>query len=606
MVQFKPYSFAIQTRFKWRHKETDKWRRLMDGTCFSVDWLSQTVGPTMSQYGGHWSHILTCAHVVCPWQYPNFYPPTGHTRFVSHVTLPDTQIQVRAASLQGQIVYRHFVSNNSVFVHTNPRLDLCVVHPEQMLLRSGELKMLWMQNEGYVMRPRLELNEELKVGDYVWIYGLTAHESLFDEEKAPEPLMVPTGIRARVHTKTKEHFFLDTMNVEGSERGKVHMGMCGSVIMRNGRCVGMLTATVHEESACKELAGTAMCTYSSDIFEFLLEVEKQMKNRLPSINGEPTRFEERREAEGTAEKVNKDWSLDHTRIARHIECPRSLWRMEQNWVMDEDKIGSQLFGKSGAFNQETQENVLGQTMNSSTKDGKVPEGFQTMSNSHPGKSYMQGERPDGGPRDVYTPHEAMKDKSEMDMIGDDLRSMFDANADGVDDVSVLSGLRQSIEGHRIEKERRQMRENVFKHAESRSASSGFTDPLGVGNAGHYGGAGAGQEKFSSEAVDQDRQWRAAAAKESAAESEKVPHVDVDATVFGKSNASAGGSGGFEQRWEGGATKTSATMGSNEPPRNSAKEERARKKREKEAAYQAALRERHSQYQPDATGEFSRH
>lgn len=537
----------------------------MDGTCFSVDWLTQTAGPTMSQYGGNWSHILTCAHVVCPWQYPNFYPPTGHTRYVSHITLPDTQIQVRAASLQGDIVHRHFVSHHSVFVHTNPRLDLCVVHPEQLMKRSGEMKMLWMQNEGFVMRPRLEVNEELQVGDYVWIYGLTAHESLFDEEKAPEPIMVPTGIRARVHTKTREHFFLDTLNVEGADKGQVHMGMCGSVIMRNGRCVGMLTATVHEDSNCKELAGTAMCTYASDIFEFLLEVENQLKNIPENPNSEKTRFEANREAEGVGLKKSKDWNLDLTRIARHVPAPRSLWRMEEKWVTEEDKISAKVFGNGGVFDQEVQENALGYNMNTSKEDGSKPDGAIPFSSVHAGgRVHAQGERRDSSPRDIYSPPDAMKQKEEGSHI--DFRGLFDSQDLDTDHISLVNGFRQNMENSRVEKERQKMKENVFKHA----STTGFADPMNAGNTGHYGGSSdLGNQNFSEETG-------------------KKP-IDVSKTPFGSTR-------GFEQQWQAPPASTPS----------SAKEERARAKREKEAKYQEELRKRHNLHQPENFGNFERH
>nr|CCC50933.1 conserved hypothetical protein, fragment [Trypanosoma vivax Y486] len=410
MVRFQPWCMAVQTRFKWRHKETDRWRRLMDATCVPFDWIGQTRGPTFSQYGGHWTHLLTCAHVITPWDYPNYYPPHGPTRFVSRITLADTMTQVRLVSQQGNAVYKHFTSNQHVYVHTNPRLDLCVIHAEQNLKRSGEMKMLWMQNEGYVIRPRLELVKPLEVGDHVWVYGMTAHESLFDEEGGPEPLMVPTGIRARVHALTREHFFIDTKSIEGPDRGTVGMGMCGSAVMRNGRCVGMLTATVHEESNCKELAGTAMCTYASDIFDFLLEVERQMKKPGPMLFREETVFQKRRR-EGDEEvrqkyqeqekERDKDWELDHTRLARHIPVPVSLWHMEEKWITEEDYMTSSVFGRSGAFNQETQENLLGYDMNSAKSYGERPGDIAAFSTaSQDGKPTMQGERKDYSPTGI--------------------------------------------------------------------------------------------------------------------------------------------------------------------------------------------------------------
>lgn len=492
-VRFQPYSMAVQTRFKWRHKETDRWRRLMDATCFQVDWLGQTRGPTFSQYSGHWTHILTCAHVITPWDYPNYYPPSGPTRFVSHITLADTLTQIRLVSLQGNAVYKHFTSNQHVFVHSNPRLDLCVMHPEQNLKRSGEMKMMWMQNEGYLIRPRLEINEKLQVGDHVWIYGTSAHESLFDEEKGPEPLMIPTGVRARVHAVTKEHFFLDTASLEDDpERGRIQMGMCGSVIMRNGKCVGMLTATVHQESSCKELAGTAMCTYSSDIFEFLLEVEKQMKNPIARQNQEETQFEQRRREEGRSAQEHRSWELDETRTARHIPVPVSLWHMEERWVTEEDYMNSAVFGRSGAFNQETQESALGYDMNSAKTHGDRPGDIGAFSTTAPsGKPTMQGERKDNSPTGIYGDPESFKEKDVWDYnISSEMRSLFDKTVDSKDAES-LNMMRKSLENIRAQRTMEKMKETAMN-----STTESF-DPLK--GYGHYtGNSDAGADNFNPE------------------------------------------------------------------------------------------------------------
>ncbi|KAH9601617.1 hypothetical protein LSM04_004921 [Trypanosoma melophagium] len=489
MVRFQPWCMAVQTRFKWRHKETDRWRRLMDATCIPIDWIGQTRGATFSQYSGHWTHLITCAHVICPWDYPNYYPTEGPTRFVSRITLADTMTQARVVSLQGNAVYKHFTSNQHVYVHSNPRLDLCVLHPEQNFKRSGEMKMLWMQNEGYVVRPRLELVEPLSVGDHVWIYGMTAHESLFDEEKSPEPLMVPTGIRAKVHTLTREHFFLDTTSIEGVDKGRIGMGMCGSVVMRNGRCVGMLTATVHEESKCRELAGTAMCTYASDIFDFLLEVERQMKEPNPRLHRDETVFQQRHREDGTyqaqqEQEQGKDWELDHTRLARHIPVPVSMWHMEEKWLTEEDYMTSTVFGRNGAFNQETQENMLGYDMNSAKSHGERPgdiEAFSTVTQD--GKPGMQGERKDYSPTGIYADHEEFKTRDVWDYnVSSEMRSLFDSAVDSKDAYS-LNMMRKSLDNIRAQRAMDKMKETILKNP-GRS-----DDPLNVGDMGRYDATG---------------------------------------------------------------------------------------------------------------------
>ncbi|CAC9544442.1 conserved hypothetical protein [Leishmania infantum JPCM5] len=565
LARFQPYSMAVQTRFKWRHKETDRWRRLMDATCFQVDWLGQTAGPNFAQYSGHWTHVITCAHVITPWDYPNYYPPQGPTRFVSHITLADTMTQIRLVSMQGNAVYKHFTSNQHVFVHSNPRLDLCVLHPEQNLKRSGEMKMMWMQNEGYILRPRLEINETLKVGDHVWVYGMSAHESLFDEEKGPEPLMIPTGVRARVHTVTREHFFLDTTALEDNpDRGRIQMGMCGSVVMRNGKCVGMLTATVHEESDCKELAGTAMCTYSSDIFEFLLEVEKQMKNPVARQSQEETRFEQRRRAEGGVTKEYKHWELDESRTARHIPVPVSLWHMEERWVTEEDYMNSAVFGRSGAFNQETQESALGYDMNTAKTNGDRPGDIDSfMSTTTTGKPVMQGERKDYSPTGVYANVEEFKNKDVWDYnVSSEMRSLFNETVDSKDAES-LNMMRKSLENIRAQRAMEKMKETVMNRTEW-----GF-DPLK--SCGHYGGsADAGAANFSPEYASAHK-------------------GGGDAYSYAQAAQQAA-----REQPEDRASPASSPPLSPPPPNESVIDRKKRERREAEAKYQKELRRRHGQ------------
>ncbi|KPI83639.1 hypothetical protein ABL78_7328 [Leptomonas seymouri] len=578
--RFQPYAMAVQTRFKWRHKETDRWRRLMDASCFQVDWLGQTRGPNFSQYSGHWTHILSCAHVITPWDYPNFYPPKGPTRFVSHITLADTMTQVRLVSLQGDAVYKHFTSNQHVYVHSNPRLDLCVIHAEQNLKRSGEMKMMWMQNEGYIVRPRLEINEKLQVGDHVWVYGVTAHESLFDEEKGPEPLMVPTGVRARVHAITREHFFIDTTSLEeDADRGRIQMGMCGSVVMRNGKCVGMLTATVHEESDCKELAGTAMCTYSTDIFEFLLEVERQMKNPIPRQNQAETTFEAKRRSEGKDLNEHRDWELDETRNARHIPVPVSLWHMEEKWITEEDYMTSAVFGRSGAFNQETQESALGYDMNSSKTHGDRPGdvgAFATVSST--GKPVMQGERKDYSPTGVYADPEEFKNKDVWDYnISSEMRSLFNETVDSKDAES-LNMMRKSLENIRAQRAMEKMKESAINRTNP--------DDDSMKGYGHYGGnADAGAKNFDPEYAS------AASSGPSTHSYEDQAYQDHYASKQAEDMQSTQRPGA---RAPNPASARRPSTQAPPSPSESPIERKKRERREAEAKYQEDLRRRHGQ------------
>jgi hypothetical protein len=459
-ARFRPFAGTLQSRFRWRHREFDSWRRLMDATCFVVDWIGRPRGNVLSTAGGHWTHIITCAHVLAPWDYPNFYPPVGQTRFVSKITLADTMLQLRVPSLQGDPVYRHFCSQHHTFVHADKRLDLAVCHAEQFYKRNGDAKLLFLQNEGLLMRPRFELLEELEEGDIVWIYGCTARGDVYDDSEQSDPLMVPTGIRCRVKHLEPDHFFLDT--TADPTTNEIEMGMCGSVVIKNGKCVGMLTSTVHEDSENVKLRGTAMCTYARDIRAFLLEVEQQMLNPNFTQNVEETVFQSRRKDEAVAgkrdpERVSKDWEADKYRLAHHLRVPKSQWQQGEVWTREEDTFNKYVYGKTSGFNQEVQENAFGLGMNESSEDGTDVEGHGTLGQD--GKKLEEsGMREDPSPTNHFIKHDEFARISEWDsQLGreakDSARDSTEANAPGDE----IDKLRRSVENmnRRREQEWRQ-------------------------------------------------------------------------------------------------------------------------------------------------------
>lgn len=450
---------AFQSRFRWRHRDTDPWARLMDATCFPVDFIGRPRGPSLSQYGGHWSHVITCAHVVCPWEYPNFYPPAGQTKWVAKLTLADTMSQVRLVSVQGQCIYRHFASQHHTFLHRNPRLDIAVLHSEQNMKRTGEMKMLWMQNEGYVIRPRFELLEELKEGDHCWIYGMAANSQLFDEEAPADPYMIPTGIRAKVKHLEEEHFFLEPLEGEP----EITMGMCGSPIMRSGRCVGMLTSSVHEGSENRKLAGTGMCSYAHDIRAFLMEVEKQMNNAV-QYHEKDSIFMGRRKEEGFRPPEYREWDTTDSRVARHIPVPASQWKLEENWATEEDRLSGDIFARGGPFNQETQENFFGMDMNTANSQGHRPENLSMAGGEGGGKPHACGERPDKSPTAIWAPHESWKERTEWDSVKGQEAREYMHGAVNHGDAETVDKLRRSIEFMQRRRHQETVKESVLKNA----------------------------------------------------------------------------------------------------------------------------------------------
>jgi hypothetical protein len=306
-----------------------------------------------------------------------------------------------------------------------------------------------------------------------------------------------------VAARTREHFFLDTKSIEGAEKGDISMGMCGSVVMRHGKCVGMLTAKVHDDSPTTELAGMSMCTYARDIFEFCLEVERQMKNPSPVMDPNPTRFSERREAEGKRPAEHVDYELHETRLARHVKTSSALWHMEESFMTQEDIVTSSAFGRSGVFNQETQENILGLDMNQS-KVGERPEGVDVFGPGANGKPEVQTMRRDDGPTGIYVnksevPRDTMWDARTQQ----EMKNLFEGNVQEKDAVQ-LTMLRQQLEAHRAEKEQERMAQTAVRSGSR--AAAGKADTEDVWGAKHsvketaYGGRTPGTDGRDFQAI----------------------------------------------------------------------------------------------------------
>ena len=319
-VQYRPYALHLQTRFQPRSRPGTGWDRLMDASCFVVDWQTRTRLPELSELGGHWSHVVTAAHVVVPWDYPHFFPPTGPTRFISELSLADTRAHVRFPSLEGEYGEDLRLSNRDHFTHGSLFHNTAALHCRVDRHRADEPILLDWQTRGVNTRPRLELLEELKEGDDVWVHGVSVVDDATDEEQRAEPRAVPTARKGRVASLRDQHFFVDV-------DGDVPPGLCGAPVIRGGKCVGMLTSTVHRTSA-HECKGAAVCTYAHDIRQFLLNVEQQLKNPPRPGHDEDgdAKPMARRHAEGTdplgrPARPHVDYQRVPWRLARRVPCP---------------------------------------------------------------------------------------------------------------------------------------------------------------------------------------------------------------------------------------------------------------------------------------------
>lgn len=422
----------------------------MDATAFAVDWIGPLRSPEMSQWGGNWTHFVTCAHVLFPWDYPNFYPHEGVTRFVSQITLGDCKLVVKVPVESGEGSYKHFTSMHSNYHHKNSALDVAITHPEMMFKRYGEMRVMLMEVLGAVRRVRLDCVRRVEVGDFVWIYGMTAHESLFDDETRSEPLMVPTGFKGVVVAAGRGCFFVDTC-IDGGSR--VEMGMCGSPVMRDGKCVGMVTARMHESTKRPEIANCAMCTFAEDIWKFLRDAEDDMNQRPQSSFEEgPSVFDRRRaeersrspEAQAEFEAREREAQRIHSGLgsAVHVPVPKMFFKPEQD-VTEESKFAEQLFGPRGGFNEEFQENVLGLDMNETTS-AQAPKGLRMPNNGVPQRS---GSRPDPAPSHFHILDE--KDLPNDPMTGSNPQ-VADAFGAFAEDMRVAKHIKQMQSDRRHE------------------------------------------------------------------------------------------------------------------------------------------------------------
>jgi hypothetical protein len=300
------------------------------------------------------------------------------------------------------------------------------------------MKLLWMQNEGWALRPRLDALAELKRGDTVWVYGMNAQEFLMDDEPKPDIRMIPTGVRGLVRGVEDERFW-----VKFEE--DIPMGMCGGPIIRDGKCVGMLTALVHSEAENKTLAGCGMCTHARDIRHFLLETEKQMKNLAPNMWEKSYG-----DSKGTRPE-NKDWKAVVSKLARHVEIPISNTRIDNNFVQGDDSDSASLYARSGMMNREFQENFMGLDSSNST-DNKAPEGFENNCTVDGEKKHELGLRPDKSPLNYHTaPGDTFKAKNgwESSPLDDTREAMKDVTRDFAGkDPDTINNLRVVLESHR--------------------------------------------------------------------------------------------------------------------------------------------------------------
>lgn len=200
------------------------WFRIPEQGMDNFELLSRASGFMVPRAGGEDGvHIVTSAHVVHPFAFPNYYPPEEHAwlRFVGerHV---QTRFEIRERT-EGRVIFSVDL-HEKVFRHESR--DICVVHPQDQPEFLRELAKL----EGGSRHHVLELEDDAAAGDKGEVM-FVGHQIIEASGALQEqlPTVVPGSVLGC--TPNGQAF--------ASTQSTLQMGMCGGAVMNaRGRCIG--------------------------------------------------------------------------------------------------------------------------------------------------------------------------------------------------------------------------------------------------------------------------------------------------------------------------------------------------------------------------------
>jgi hypothetical protein len=211
------------------------WFRLPEQGMDNFELLSRASSFLVRREGQFGVHIVTSAHVVHPFAFPNYYPPDQHAwlRFVNerHVI---TKFEVRERD-GGQILFSTDLHDK---VYRHETRDICVLHPED---QAGFAQAL-AEFEGGTREHILELEDESAVKE--WVDGkagvmFVGHEIIEASGELQEqlPCVVPGSLLGQT---PQGQIFASTERT-------LKMGMCGGpVLAGGGKCIGATEGIVPE------------------------------------------------------------------------------------------------------------------------------------------------------------------------------------------------------------------------------------------------------------------------------------------------------------------------------------------------------------------------
>eukprot|EP00755_Sulcionema_specki_P016196 Sspe_Gene.61404::Locus_34077_Transcript_1_1_Confidence_1.000_Length_2866::g.61404::m.61404 len=279
---------------------TKKAKELSRGSWFAVPPLGRSLDGTPK------FHVVTANHVLHPFWYPELYSMDegAQTEFLKFYSAHDTQITMYTAAADGS--HSHFSFKgfpDHTYADEARHLDTVTVHPRyhetlEVLDRMFEHTLPTKPGAPGPVRTSLRANEEdddidwaddsaflTDAHNYPFYFQLLSfdcrplqpgepvlvHGHILDAESSLTPVMVPAVVRAHVHRLLKdgEELFLIT-----PER-RLEPGMCGGPVTRDGRVIGMLSASVGEEA--EKDAGCGLVTSAAAIRSLLLRVEERWR-----------------------------------------------------------------------------------------------------------------------------------------------------------------------------------------------------------------------------------------------------------------------------------------------------------------------------------------
>eukprot|EP01064_Diplonema_japonicum_P021618 TRINITY_DN3118_c0_g2_i1.p1 TRINITY_DN3118_c0_g2~~TRINITY_DN3118_c0_g2_i1.p1 ORF type:complete len:757 (+),score=165.00 TRINITY_DN3118_c0_g2_i1:3834-6104(+) len=245
-------------------------------------------------------HVVTVNHMIHPFWYPDLYSQqTGSpTEFLKYRGEHDVASTLYTATPTGHPSHHSLKTvPDLTYAHETRHLDVCVLHPsvadteetlEQVFTHQIEEPVLGVREFDYSEYEEEKLhpfhfqllafdNRPLQVGERVMVHGHSADDTL--ELTA---VMHPSVTRCTVKkVVTDINGSSDKLIVIEPEK-PLPEGACGGPVLRDGRVVGMVTATVDEHA---EHSGCVVVVGATTIREFLLRIEEKWRwPQHPSSN----------------------------------------------------------------------------------------------------------------------------------------------------------------------------------------------------------------------------------------------------------------------------------------------------------------------------------